>query len=93
LPKVISFNEANELVKTQWGGKVECSALETFEENVIYPCLETQGNVSWECHVPHLSYYGDDPAVICSPLGTRQIQPVHPSVRHIQPVPPPPQGL
>ena len=81
LPNVISLDEANHIVKTQWGGKVECSALETFAENVIYPCLDTKGNLRLECHVPHLSFDVADPVIACSSLGARQVQPVHPSVR------------
>jgi hypothetical protein len=69
-PKVISLTEANQLVQAQWGGKADCAALETFQERVIYPCVELRGNARLFCQVPHLSYYGGDAAVICHPAGT-----------------------
>jgi hypothetical protein len=80
LPKAISLTEANQLLEAQWGGKADCAALETFQENVIYPCVELQGNTRFFCQVPHLSYYAADPVVACHPAGTVKPQP-------------PPQGL
>jgi hypothetical protein len=69
LPKVISLAEANQLLEAQRGGKADCAALETFQERVIYPCVETKGNARWFCQIPHLSYDGGDAPVACHPAG------------------------